>query len=267
MWGLTAVLAGLLVTAPQAPERTELSIDAPTRLSLAPGSTLEIKGVYGEIVVVKAAGPDTSISIGRDPGPDAPRLEMLTHDRGATLCAVYPTKNAKKTNECVPGTKGRLTEGTRKDSPATRFRVELAEGVHLMGRLFSGDIKVEGVTGNVDVETLTGNVFLVDAGSQVLQASVSLKGDLDAVISPRKGPEERRVSLKGGIGELRVTPPDSLRISYYISSDRDIENTFTTERLSKGLVTGVWGPEGPTDMRLSLTTGAMFGSLKLRRPR
>jgi hypothetical protein len=251
---------------PVALDRSDVRLDQPTKLTLAVGSTLEIKGVNGGIDVVKAKGPETVVSIVRDAGVDAPKIEMVRHDRGVTFCAVYPSRNPKKANECVPGTKGRLTESVRKDSPSTRFRVELGDGVHVMGRLFKGDIRVKAGTGNVDVTTFVGNIWIVDGGSPIVQAAVSAQGNLDAVIAAAPQlPEPRSVRLEIVNGELRVTPPTTSRISYFIFTDRTIENTFTGERLrSRTPLSGYWGPPGPTDMILFLSTGTLAGTLHLR---
>jgi hypothetical protein len=252
--------------APQVLERAEVATDGPLTLKIARGATLELKSVVGEITIVKAKGDEVTVSITRTPAGAEPRLEMLTHDRGVTICTLYASPNPKKQNECVPGDKGQLTAGVNaKTAPSVRIRAEVPDGVHVRARLAAGNIGANAGTGDLDLMTVAGDINLHDNGSRIVEASVGSKGNLDAVLSPADArPEERFVRLKIQVGLLRVAVPTTVPIRYTISTDKPIDSSFALEAPTGAVRLGTLGPAGRPAISLTLDTGAMFGRLLLR---
>jgi hypothetical protein len=251
---------------PRVIEHTDIALDRPLTIKIAKGATLELRGVQGEITLLKAKGEDATLSITHTTAGAEPRLEMLTHDRGVTVCTVYASPNPKKPNECAPGNKSRLTEGVKPDSSASvRIRAEIPDGVHVLAHLVLGNIGTNVGTGNLDLMTLNGNINIFDNGSRVIQASVGLKGDLDATLSPADyRPEQRIIRLDLNIGLMRVAIPTTLPIAYSISSEKPIDSTFKLEKPTGSMRMGTLGPDSTPAMRLSLDVGGFFGYMMLR---
>lgn len=251
---------------PRITDRADVALDRPLTIKMAKDATLELRGMLGEITLVKAKGDDVTLSFKRTSEGAEPQVEMLTHDRGVTICTVYASPNPKKPNECAPGTKSRLTEGVKSGrSAAIHIRAEVPDGVHVLARLWLGNIGANAGTGNLNLETLNGNITVADNGSRVIQASVGLKGDLDAMLSAADyRPEQRTVRLDLKMGLMRVAIPTTLPIRYVISSDKDIDSTFKLESPTASTRMGTLGPDGAPAMQLSLDASGMFGRLMLR---
>ncbi|MGH7672909.1 MAG: hypothetical protein ACREMC_08415, partial [Gemmatimonadales bacterium] len=60
---------------------------------LAPGKTIEVKGVNGDVRAVAATGPEVDVTAAkraRRSDPDEVKIEVVEHEGGVTICAVYP---------------------------------------------------------------------------------------------------------------------------------------------------------------------------------
>ena len=92
--------------------------------AIAPGKAIEIKGINGdvqaepsgsnevEVVAVKRASRDN---------PDTVRIEVVPHAGGVTICAVYPSRDGQRPNECKPGEGGRMN--VQNNDVTVRFTV------------------------------------------------------------------------------------------------------------------------------------------------
>ena len=79
------------------------------RGNVRPGGTIEVKGVNGDVTAMAASGPDVEVTAERKArrnNPEDVRLEVVEHADGVTICAVYPSKDATRPNECRPGNRG-----------------------------------------------------------------------------------------------------------------------------------------------------------------
>ena len=244
-------------------ERREVSPEGTTRVVIAKGSRLEIRVAKGEITVSRATGSEAVFSIERPQGAPAPQVKMLTHSEGVTICAFYLSPKAKKPNECSPGKSGRWAEGTTVATPALKVRIEVPDGVKLMGQMMTGDITAIAGTGDIDLDVLQGNISITDGGSPGVQAKVAFEGNIQAVISPLTRADKRYVSLEITKGELRVAVPKTLPIAYSILSQSRIDSSFDLADEEAGGRLGDLGPGGKTQLHLSLNTG-LLGRLVLR---
>jgi hypothetical protein len=131
--------------------------------------------VHGEITVVRSKDENARVSITRDAGATEPRIQMLNHERGVTICTVYTSPNPKKPNECLPGNKGRLTEGVTGQSPSVRFRAEVPDGIHLAGQIVFGDLNANVGASNLHLKSVNGNISIKETGARVVQAETSAR--------------------------------------------------------------------------------------------
>src|SRR3970282_1900829 len=80
---------------------------------LAAGKELEIKGVNGWVRAEGASGDEIQVTAQKRARGDDPadvKIEVVEHDGGVTICAVYPTpRRARHDNECAPGSRGHMS--------------------------------------------------------------------------------------------------------------------------------------------------------------
>lgn len=259
-----AIAAVASANAQKITDRKDVDPAAPLTVKLAKDATLEIKSLHGEITVVRSKDEHARVSITRDAGATAPRIAMVTHERGVTICTVYTSPNPKKPNECVPRNKGRLTEGVTRQSPSVRFRAEVPDGVHFAGQIVFGDFNADVGASNLDLKSVNGNISIKETGARVVQAETSGKGSIDAVISPADArPERRIVRLGVMMGDLRVAIPRTLPVNYTIMAEQRIDTPFKLERPDP-FYTGSLGPAGDPAMTLTLSAGSRMGKVSLQ---
>ena len=245
----------------------ELGTGAPVALDLASGSKLEVKGVRGEIQIVRGEGPQTIVTIEPAEGGDQPKLQMLRLAEGVTICTVYPSPNPKKPNECLPGKQGRMLQGKPKTWPAVKFTVELPDGVDFMGNIEEGAIVARAGKNNLDLKSMLGNITISDGGSQVIQANVAWEGTIKAEISPASLlPEVRTIKLETMSGTVDVTIPSTIPIRYTVTADKPVRSDMKLEDPLHNMRHGALGPEGPPALRLILD-GSTLGTLIIRKPK
>ena len=114
------------------------------------GRAVEIKGVNGdvraepsgsnqvEVVAVKSARRDDPASV---------RIQVVPHDGGVTICAVYPTREGARPNECAPGDGGR--NNVQNNDVTVRFTVRVPAGVTFIGKTVNGDVEATRLNGDV----------------------------------------------------------------------------------------------------------------------
>jgi hypothetical protein len=77
---------------------------------IAPGQSVEIKGVNGAIRAERSTGTEVTVEAvksGRHSDPNSVTVQAVPHADGVTICAVYPSSDWGRPNECQPGSGGR----------------------------------------------------------------------------------------------------------------------------------------------------------------
>jgi len=263
-------LAAFLLAAPAGAQpsakpldRTEVAVGQPLKLNLRAGSILNIKGVNAHLELTRAAGSETIVTATLDAAATEPRVEMIQEEGVVTICTVYVSPNPKKPNECRPGGKGRLTEGVKRNSPFAHFRIDIPDGLRFFAQVFEGNLKSEVGASEVNLKTTIGDISIVDNGSPRIDADAGLKGNLTALISADERQAERFVSLKVTAGDLKVTIPTTVPISYTIISDASINTPYPLEKPLGAMRMGKLGPAGATRVFLSLTSSSLMGHITL----
>ena len=127
---------------------------------VAEGQRLEIKGVKGVIDARAAEGDQVQVTVDRRglrSDPDEVRIEVLEHEGGVTICAVYPGDNV-----CLPGDAGRLR--AQRNDVKVDFDVRLPAGVTLAARTVNGRVDATALDGNVEARTVNGAIRISTAG-------------------------------------------------------------------------------------------------------
>jgi len=146
------------------------------RGAVAAGKTLEVRGINGTIRAQPADGQQAFVTAdkrGRDDDPADVRIEVVEHERGVTICAVYPGR----ANTCQPGG-GRMH--VRDNDVQVDFEVRVPAGVTLVGDNVNGAVEAVGLTGRVDLETVNGGVTLETAGGEASAETVN--GSIQATV-------------------------------------------------------------------------------------
>jgi hypothetical protein len=152
-------LAGLLFTA----VGLLCSADAPPfdwRGAIAPGNTLEVKGVNGDIVIEPAAGSEVQVSAritARRSDPNQVKVEVVPRGGDISICSVYPTDD---------GPVGCSGRGSIRDNDTkVHFTVRLPRGVKLNARTVNGEITGRGLHSPLDARTVNGKIEIATSES------------------------------------------------------------------------------------------------------
>jgi len=231
--------------------------------SIAPGKTLEIKGVNGAIRAERTSGSQVEVVAtkqGRRSDPNSVRVEVVQENGNVTLCAVYPTPSATSggstpPNECRPGSQGRLN--TRDNDVRVDFAVRIPDKVMLAARTVNGDVEVKPITGDVLVRTVNGRITIATSGTADVE---TVNGAIDASIGTIVAGQPIGLKTVNGSITLRL-PKDAgaeLHASTtngHISSDLPLLMRSLNGR-SRNLE-GTLGKGGP-DLRLQTVNGSIF---------
>ena len=126
----------------------------------APGATLEIRGTMGNVRALAVDGDEIEVvalrSAGVSPGQVA--VNVFEHD-GGVVFAVHHTRH--EAQDRATGARDRAA------SVLGRLRVDfelrVPASVHLVARLYSGDIEVTGIAGRVEAHTMNGAVRIAQS--------------------------------------------------------------------------------------------------------
>ncbi len=173
---------------------------------IAPGKAIEIKGINGEIRARAARGPDVMVTAekhGRDDDPATVRIEVVEHDDGVTICAVYPNAERSRPNECSPKDRGRMNN---KDNDVTvNFEVRVPAGVRLIGRTVNGDVEASGLDSDVELSTVNGSIHASTTGHALGR---TVNGGLD--ITMGRADWSGTAEFQTVNGSIRLALPASL---------------------------------------------------------
>jgi DUF4097 and DUF4098 domain-containing protein YvlB len=224
------------------------------------GRAIEIKGVNGdvraepsgsnevEVVAVKRAERDSLDSV---------RIEVVQHSGGVTICAMYPSRDGQKPNECAPGDGGRMN--VQNNDVSVRFTVRVPAGVALIGKTVNGEIEATRLNGDVALTTVNGSVtFSTTGGGRASTVNGSIHGEM--------GRADWTDTLKMATvnGSITLTLPPSLSTEVRASTvNGDISSDFPITingRISRRKMDGTIGGGG----RL-LSLDSVNGSITLKR--
>ncbi|HUG52048.1 MAG TPA: DUF4097 family beta strand repeat-containing protein [Vicinamibacteria bacterium] len=238
---------------------TAAAADFEWRGRVAPGKTVEIKGVNGAIQASLAAGDEVEVTAskrGRRSDPGSVRVEVVEHAGGVTVCAVYPDVDGRR-NECQPGEGGRMS--TRDNDVNVHFTVKVPRGVGFAPRTVNGEIEVSDLEGDVDARTVNGSVELATSGRAEART-------VNGSIRARAGRADWTgdAAFKTVNGSITLTLPASTAAEVRAATvNGDIETDFpltVTGRVSRRRLVGTIGAGGR-----SLELETVNGSIHLRK--
>src|SRR2546428_5877417 len=149
---------------------------------VAPGKGIEIKGVNGDVRASAGSGDVevTAVKRARKSDPDEVKIEVVQHEGGVTICAVYPS-DGRRENTCEAGDDGHMN--VRDNDVTVDFTVRVPAGVRVLGKTGNGE--VEAAVGSSDVEATTVNGSIPVSTTRYAQAQT---GNGEIVASPGRAP-------------------------------------------------------------------------------
>ena len=218
---------------------------------LAAGQQLEIKGVNGAISAVPATGHSATVTADRRglrSDPNDVRIEVIEHDAGVTICAVYPREG----NACEPGDHGRVS--ARRNDVTVEFTVEVPTGVDFVARTVSGGVKADDLSGNVIARTVNGSITLVTNGHA---DATTVNGSIRAEIGAADWTGEAAFETVNGSVTLYVPESIDADLSVRtangsINSDLDMTEVNSRRRRLEGRL-----GSGGRELRIKTVNGSV----------
>jgi hypothetical protein len=227
---------------------------------MASGKTLEIKGVNGRVRALLTSGDKlelVAVKRGRRHDPEKVDVRVVEHAGGITICAVYPSVDPARPNECKPGAEGRMT--VRNNDVSVDFALKLPAGIHFVGRTVNGGIEASGLAGNVEARTVNGSVTVETSGHARAE---TVNGSIRARLG--KADWKDAVAFKTVNGSVTVTLPKDASTAVHVETvNGRISNEFTLSgeaRIGRRQLSGTIGGGGR-----DLSAKTVNGSVSLRR--
>ena len=228
------------------------------RGSLDQGQTLHVRGVNGPIEATLASGSEVEVRAvkkeGRRGNAEDVTVEVVEHDGGVTICAIYPSKDRDEPNECRADGRGR--NNVNNNDTKVEFTVRVPAGVEFVGRSVNGDVTADGLRSDVSAGTVNGDIEISTSGTA--EAS-TVNGNVRATLGSTLTADLEFSTVNG---QITLELPSGVGADVHAGTvNGSIETDFPLT------VMGRWGPRemsgtigggGPT---LSLET--VNGSIRL----
>jgi putative adhesin len=226
--------------------------------SLAAGKSIEIKGVNGDVRAVAGSGEVevTAVKHARRSDPEDVKIEVVQHEDGVTICAVYPS-DGRRENECRAGEGGHMS--THDNDVQVDFTVRVPAGIKFIGKTVNGEVEAGNLASDVIAHTVNGGIRISTSGDAEAE---TVNGSIVASLGRANWNDALEfTTVNGGITlNLPATVSTEVRAS---TVNGDIESDFPL------MVTGKLGPRrihgtiGTGGRQLALTT--VNGSIRLRK--
>lgn len=229
--------------------------------SVAPGASIEVKGIDGDITAVPATGSEVEVvatkTARRGGDINLVDVKVIEHAGGVTICAVYPSGNRSEPNTCSSGQGGRTN--IRNNDIKVDFAVKVPAGVALIARTINGEISATNLTSNVTSSTVNGEITISTSG---YAQAVTVNGEIHAKMGDANWPNA--LEFKTVNGEISLDLPASLSTEVKINTFNGAissEFPFTAGgKMNARQVVGTIGNGGR-----SLTLKTLNGNVTLRR--
>jgi hypothetical protein len=194
---------------------------------------------------------------GRRDDPSTVQIQVITHGGGVTICAVYPSRNGARPNECQPGEGGRMN--VQNNDVTVHFTVHVPAGVQFVGRTVNGQVEAERLNGDLVLHTVNGSIeFSTTGTARAETVNGSIKGSMG------RADWNDRLEMSTVNGGITLTLPASLSTDVRASTvNGDIETDFplaVTGRIQRRHLEGTIGAGGRM-----LSLESVNGSITLKR--
>jgi hypothetical protein len=228
---------------------------------LRAGQAIEVKGVNGSIEAARAGGGRVTVRATKRAGdkgnPADVTFDVVEHGEGVTICAVYPSKDGDRPNECAPGGKGRMN--VKDNDTRVSFTVQVPDGVVLIARTVNGGIEAERIGADVHAHTVNGDVAVTAAGHVWAN---TVNGSIDV-----------RMGRAEWSGDLALTTVNgSITVALPANVGADVSASTVNGSIETDFPLTVQGRFGPKQLKgtiggggRELTLSTVNGRLRLQR--
>lgn len=213
------------------------------RGSVAAGKTLEIRGVNGRIEATGVPGGQVEVDArrhGNSSNPSDVKIEVVEHEGGVTICAVYPDAG----NTCRPGG-GRMS--VRDNDVKVDFTVKVPAGVLLEAATVNGNVSALGIESRVTANTVNGSIEFSTGSTGTAQ---TVNGGITATVGRVVEPLE----FKTVNGSITLSVPADIAAT--------LEGSTVNGGIQSDLPLTVKGKFGPRRITGTLGGGGPVISLK-----
>lgn len=148
---------------------------------VAPGQTIEIKGINGDIKADATNSSEVQVlasKTARRSDVNQVQVKVVQHAGGVTICALYPTESGY-TNDCEVGDgERRNRSGVNNNDVRVDFTIHVPARVRFVGRTINGEVSATGLSGNVVAKTINGSIKLSTTGyaeAKTINGEISAK--------------------------------------------------------------------------------------------
>jgi len=119
--------------------------------------------VNGDVRGVAGSGEVdvTAVKHARRSDPDDVKIEVVQHEDGVTICAVYPS-DGRRENTCDAGEGGHMN--VRDNDVTVDFTVRVPAGVRFLGNTVNGDVEAALGSSDVEANTVNGSIRISTDG-------------------------------------------------------------------------------------------------------
>jgi hypothetical protein len=228
---------------------------------VAPGQSVEIKGINGSISAEATPGGEIEVAAtkkARRSDPADVEIKVVPHAGGVTICAVYKSEYPDEPNTCEPG-KGNGRMNVRNNDVRVDFKVRVPAGIGFVGRTVNGEISAVSLSGNIESSTVNGGIDLSTTG---YAEAKTVNGEINARLGNANWPDSLAFkTVNGGITiDLPATTSTRVEADTF---NGDISSDFPLSmlgRISRKHISGTIGNGGR-----DLTLKTLNGSIRLRR--
>jgi hypothetical protein len=224
---------------------------------MAPGSTIEIRGLNGNITAEGTTGAQvevTAVKRWRKSDPAQVELHVEENANVVTICALYPDQDGNRRATC------RERGGNvRANDVSVWFTVRVPAAVSFDGHTINGEVIARALASNVRAHTVNGNVAVSTSG---YAEAGTVNGNIAVAMSRADWTDT--LAFKTVNGNMTVELPSSLSARVKAKTvSGDIFSDFPLTVTGRFVGRHIDGTVGAGERELNLTT--VNGNIKLLR--
>ncbi|MBV9959887.1 MAG: hypothetical protein JO360_15785 [Acidobacteria bacterium] len=230
---------------------------------VAQGQTLEIRGINGSIHAEPASGGEIEVVAnkeGRRSNPDEVQIKVVEHAGGVVICAIYPSSNPNRPNDCRPGPD--WNSSVINNDVNVNFTLRVPSGVRLNAKTINGEIETGLIGSDVEAYTVNGSIHLAATGHAEAK---TVNGSIYASLGSADW--DGTLDFKTVNGEIVLNlPVDTSTDVHAETLNGEISTDFPLTmqgRISRRRLNGTIGGGSGSGRSLDLKT--INGSIRLRR--
>lgn len=219
---------------------------------LAPGKTIEVRGVNGWIHVERASGSKTEVSAEkkwRRSDPDEVKIEIVPNAEGVIVCAVYPGRWGEK-NSCEGG-----HNSVHNNDVQVNFTVRVPSGVRCVARTVNGEIEALRLDSPADAQTVNGSIEVTSTRPVTAQ---TVNGSIHAEMGTLGREDLEFQTVNGSVTLVIGGRVDARLRARTLNGDIESDWPLTIEsgRVSRHRIDAVIGRGGP-ELRVETVNGGI----------